>query len=195
MSDETEDFTIPRDALAEIFTIEPQLSDKEAAFVYWRAMAVPPLEAYKRAGYSGGGWRTVETRPIIREVLITLQEQLEPKFRITREKVIGLLMEGIELARRKEQPKAMIEGALALAGVAGVGAAQKIQVDQRTQVIPGVSQRPPPKALPQLGKGGLEELVGVRRILPTRRPALIEAEVVEESHTAEGPPDRAVAEG
>lgn len=163
-----EDETIPDDALEEIACIAPKLNIKERAYIYWRSLATPPIESMKRAGYKGKNWRMLETRPVIRTAMQDLQEQLAPEYRITRERVVGLIMEGIDIARRKDQSKNIIDGAVALANISGVGAAQKLQVQQHTTTV--TQQEQTPKALRHTPKEGLEKLVGVERVIPGKVP-------------------------
>ena len=156
---------IPDDCLEEIAEIDPKLTKQERKYVYWRSIANPPMVAYRKAGYKGGNWRTIETRPKIREALAALHEKLEPEYRVTLQKVIGMIMEGYDMAKLKGQPKVMVEAALAAANITGIMAAQKIQIDQRTQVaITNHSQDL--KALQHMPRQSLEEMVGVERTLP-----------------------------
>ena len=155
---------IPDDALEEILEINNTLSEQESRYIYWRSVAYPPLEAFKKAGYSGSNWRAVETRPKIREALADLHEKIEPEYRITQKKVIGLLMEAVEIARIKEQPKTMVEAAKELAAITGVGAATKIQIDQRTQI--GVINEGT-RMIQQLPPETLEKFLGITRTLPS----------------------------
>lgn len=171
-----DDVDIPDDALEEIGQLAPNLTQQERKFVYWRSMANPPLMAFKKAGYMGGQWRQVETRPKIREALADLNERLEPEYRITQQKVISILMEAVDLARLKEQPKILVEAATALANISGVAAATKFQIDSRSQVAVTSRRQEDVKALQHLPRKGLEDMVGVERTLPT---SYIEAEYVE----------------
>jgi hypothetical protein len=159
MSDE--ELEVPDDALHEIAELAPKLSAKERLYVYWRSMAQPPAEAAKRAGVSN--WRATESRPIVRQALQDLQEALSPSYRITRERVLGLIMEGIDVARRKDQAKIIIEGAVALANIAGVAAPIKQQIHQYTQVEQIQSSEQP--RLAHLPKEELERMVGIQRRL------------------------------
>lgn len=159
-----DDLDIPDDALAEIAQLSPTLNSQERKYVYWRSVANPPVVAFTKAGYAGGSWRVVETRPRVREALMDLNELLEPQYRVTQRSVVGILMEAVELARMKEQPKVLVEAAKELASVTGVGAATKIQVDQHTQF--SVGQKEETKALRHMPRRGLEDLVGVERALP-----------------------------
>lgn len=168
MTEETfssDDLDIPDDALAEIAGLSPSLSQQERKYVYWRSVANPPLTAYVKAGYTGASWRMVETKPRVREALMDLNEQLEPQYRITQRTVVGILMEAVDMARMKEQPKVLVEAAKELAAVTGVGAATKIQIDQNTQF--SLSRREETKALRHMPRSGLEELVGIQRALPS----------------------------
>lgn len=162
----------PDDAIAEIADVAPDLTEQERKYVYWRSIAVPPAAAHAKAGYSGTNWRAVETRPRIRTALQDLNERVSPQYRVTQQTVIGLLMEGIEIARMKDQAKTMIEGAVALANITGVAAATKYQVDQRT-LLEVNRPNEGPKALRHLPRNNLEALVGVQRTLPSH---VIEAE-------------------
>lgn len=167
------DMDIPDDSMQEIKDLNPKLSDQERRYIYWRSMANPPIVAYRKAGYSGSSWRAVETRPRIRETLALLHEKLEPEYRVSLQKIIGMVMSGYDMASLKGQPKVMVEAALALANITGIMAAQKVQVDQRTLVA--IEHRTNEvKALQHLPRTSLEEMVGVRRELP-----YLEAEYVE----------------
>lgn len=169
MTEETEispdDLDIPDDALAEIAGIAPSLSQQERKYVYWRSVANPPMMAFIKSGYAGTGWRLVETRPRVREALMDLNELLEPQYRVTQRTVVGILMEAVDMARMKEQPKVLVEAAKELAAVTGVGAATKIQIDQHTQF--SLAQKEETKALRHMPRSGLEELVGIQRALPS----------------------------
>jgi hypothetical protein len=165
---------IPDDALAEIARLSPNLNSQERKYIYWRSVANPPALAFSKAGYTGSSWRMVETRPKIREALIALNEELEPAYRVTQKTVVGILMEAVDMARMKEQPKVMVEAAKELAAVTGVGEAAKIQIDQRTEIQ--LSAREEVKALRHMPRWGLEDLVGVQRALP---PSFVEAEFEE----------------
>jgi hypothetical protein len=159
-----EEFEVPDDALQEIAELAPNLTRGERLYVYWRTMAQPPVEAAKRAKLSGG-WRKTETRPAVRKALQDLQEVLSPSYRVTRERVQGLIMEGIEIARRKDQAKIIIEGAVALANIAGVAAPQKMQIQSHTrheEVTPNARPR-----LEHLPRDELERMIGVNRRLTT----------------------------
>lgn len=165
---------IPDDALTEIAEIAPDLTEQERKFVYWRSMALAPIEAFRRSGYSGGSWRPVAARPRVREALIALNERLEPQYRVTQQTVIGILMEAVDMARMKGQAKVLVEAATALGNVSGVTAAQKIQIDQRTMLADARVER---KALAQLPRVRLEEMVGTQRVLPA--PEVVEGEFEE----------------
>lgn|SRR5574343_366295 len=165
---------IPDDALAEIARLSPSLSAQERKYIYWRSVANPPALAFSKAGYAGSNWRIVETRPKIREALIALNEELEPAYRVTQKTVVGILMEAVDMARMKEQPKVMVEAAKELAAVTGVGEAAKIQIDQRTEIQ--LSAREEARALRHMPRWGLEDMVGVQRALP---PSFVEAEFEE----------------
>lgn len=156
-----DDTVIPDDCLVEIAELGPDLTAQERKYVYWRSIGSSPGDAYKRAGYTGSNPRSIETRPKVRRTLQDLNERLEPEYRVTQQKVIGLIMEGIDIARRKDQAKTIIEGAVALAGVAGVAAATKIQVDSRTTGLIQHEHR----ALQHLPRTGLEQIVGIQRAL------------------------------
>lgn len=174
-----DDVEIPDECLVEIAEIAPDLTNQERKYVYWRSVANPPIVAHRKAGYAGTSWRQVETRPKIREALHALNERLEPEYRVTLQKVIGMVMEGFDMAKLKGQPKVMVEAATALANMTGLAAAQKVQIDQRTHVeIENRSQQM--KALQQIPRVSLEEMAGVHRELP-----YIEADFVEVRRDAE----------
>jgi hypothetical protein len=169
-----EDTTVPDDSMQEIADLNPQLNDKERRYIYWRSMANPPIVAYRKAGFSGSSWRQVETRPRVRETLVDLHEKLEPQYRVSLQKVVGMIMSGYEMAQLKGQPKVMVEAATALANITGLAAAQKVQIDQRTTGV--VQHQHEVRALQHLPRESLELLVGIQRQLP-----YIEAEFVDAS--------------
>jgi hypothetical protein len=162
----------PDDAIAEIAKVAPGLTSQERLYVYWRSIALPPGAAFQKAGYAGTGWRAVETRPKIRAALQDLNELLEPDYRITQKRVVGILMEAVDIARRRDQAKNLIEAAVALANVAGVMSATKLQVNGTHNHL--LSVRPELAALQLLPRVGLEELVGIRRTLPALMPPVEE---------------------
>ena len=164
-----EDLDIPDDALAEIATLAPELTEQERRFIYWRSIGEPPGMAFQKAGYAGTGWRMVESRPRVREALLELNEKLEPEYRVTQKTVVGILMEAVSMARIKDQPKTMVEAARELAAVTGVGAATRVEVKQ--DISHRVAAREELQALRHLPRGMLEEVVGIQRILP---PVMIE---------------------
>ena len=169
------DLDIPDDALAEIATTAPALTERERRYVYWRMVGTPPLDAFTRSGYSGSTWRTVETRPKIREAISAMHEKLEPEWRITQKTVVGLLMEAVDMSRRKDQAGNMIEAARALSDITGVGAAAKLQIQQNTNV--SIEHRQEMQVLNQLPKHQLENLLEIKRTLPQRE--VIDAEYAE----------------
>lgn len=159
-----EDTTVPDDSMQEIADLNPNLNDKERRYIYWRSMANPPIVAYRKAGFSGSAWRQVETRPKIRETLAELHEKLEPDYRVSLQKVVGMIVSGYNMAELKGQPKVMVEAAVALANITGLAAAQKVQIDQRTSGV--VQHQHEVRALQHLPRESLELLVGVNRQLP-----------------------------
>ena len=172
------DLDIPDDALQEIADVAPDVDLRERMYLYWRSLAVPPSESYRRAGYSGSGWRAIETRPRIRKALADLQEALEPVYKITRERVQAVILEGIEMARRKDQAKVMIEGAVALANIAGVSAPTKMQIQQETHMVQEIRHEQPAQlALSRLPREELERLLQVQRTLPA--PSVLEGDFTE----------------
>jgi hypothetical protein len=80
---------IPDDALLEIATLAPELTEQERKYLYWRSIGEPPGRAFEKAGYAGTNWRVVETRPRVREALMDLNERLEPNYRVTQKSIIG----------------------------------------------------------------------------------------------------------
>jgi len=176
-SDEAEnpDLEIPDDALAEIIGVAPSLNERERRYVYWRMVGTPPLEAFTKSGYSGSTWKAVETRPKIREAIMAMHEKLEPEWRITQKSVVGLLMEAVEMSRRKDQAGNMIEAARALSDITGVGAAAKLQIQQDMNV--SVEHRQEAQMLNQLPAHYLEQMLDIQRALPHSN--IVEAEYEE----------------
>lgn len=158
------DLSPPDDSLAEVARLAPDLTAQERIYVYYRSIALPPGAAFKKAGYAGTNHRALETRPKIRKALQVINEELEPDYHITQKKVIGLLMQSVEIAIRKDQSHNLTEAAIALANVSGMMSAVKIQVNGNHQH--SLTVNPQIAALQHLPRGGLEELVGLRRTLP-----------------------------
>jgi hypothetical protein len=178
IDEELEPPLVPDDALGEIKEVAPGLTGQELIYVYWRSLAVPPKEAYRRAGYEDKNWLVLDRRPAIRKAMENIQELLEPEYRVSLKRVQAIILEGIEMARRKDQPKVMIEGAVALAGVAGIAAPQKLQIQQHTVTENrGTQAQPAPLQLAQLPREQLEALLGRQRVLPP--PVKVAVEVVE----------------
>lgn len=170
---------IPDDAMTELVEVAPGLTDLERKYIYWRALGNPPKLAMTRAGYkSNGNASQLDSRPKIREALSALQEQLEPEFRVTRKRVMGMLGEAAEMARMKGQAANLIAAAVEMARIAGVDAPQRIQIDQRSMQV--TDQGSGLKSLKDMSKEELERRAGIRRRLG---PPPIEGEyaVVEES--------------
>jgi hypothetical protein len=178
MAEELNEFTPPDDALAEIKSIVPDISGSELIYVYWRSLATPPREACKRAGLNADNWKSFEARPTIRKAIEELNEALEPEYKVTRKRVTAIILEGIEIARRKDQAKTMIEGAVALAALGGLNAPQRLQIQQQTHHVSGSAERAREGlALSHLPRSELEAMLNKQRTLPS--PKVIEAEYVE----------------
>lgn len=180
---EADELAVPDDALVEIRDLAPDLSSQELLYVYWRSLAIPPAESYRRAGLEGKNWRTLERRPAIRKAMEDLQEQIEPDYKVTRKRVQAIILEGIEIARRRDQPKVMIEGALALADIGGLKAPQRLQIQQQQHITHESGSRPQPAqlALAQLSRSDLEMRLGKIRTLPVTR--VVKEDVVEAEFT------------
>lgn len=158
---------VPDDALAEIKDIAPTLSAQELLYVYWRSLAVPPAESHRRAGFDGKQWRTLERRPVIRKAMEDLQEQIEPEYKVTRKRVQAIILEGIEVARRRDNAKTMIEGAVALANIGGLMAPTRMQIQQQQHIMhEKEGEQPPQLLLSRLSKSELELKLGRQRVLP-----------------------------
>lgn len=157
----------PDDALFEIRQAAPDLTQQELIYAYWRSLAIPPAESFRRAGYESGNYRALESRPKIRQALVALQEAMEPEYKVTRARVQAIILEAIEVARRKDQAKTMIEGATALASIAGLNAPQKLRIEHSgTQaVVASVAQ--PAQQLRHLTRAELEAKINRPRLLPS----------------------------
>jgi hypothetical protein len=171
----------PDDALAEVKQCAPGLTQQELFYVYWRSLAIPPAESYRRAGFDTGTYRTLETRPKIREAMAALQEAIEPEYKVTRNRVQAIILEAIEVARRKDNPKTMIEGAVALANIAGLNQPTKLKIEHSTdptQVAAAASVHP--LSLRHLTRGELEAKVNKQRLLPhSAEPVDAQFEVIQ----------------
>lgn len=167
---------IPDDALAEIAEVAPSLTEQERRYVYWRIVGSPPLDAFKKAAYTGTNWRVVDSRPRVREAIADMHEKIEPEWRVTQKTVVGILFEAVDIARRKDQAGNLIEAATALANITGVAAASKMQIQQDTRI--SIEHKQEVQALKHMPRGELESIVGVNRMLPQAIDA--EYEVVSE---------------
>lgn len=172
--------TPPDDALQEIAEVAPTLTSQERLYVYWRAIGVPPGAAFSKAGYVGTNWRLVETRPKIRTALQDVNEKQTPEYRITQQKVIGMLMQAAEIAIRKDQSKNLTDAAVALAEITGVKAAAKIQIQSDNRHTHSIQQSET-KALQHVPRTSLEDFLQIRRTLPA--PRVIEAEFIVREET------------
>jgi phage terminase small subunit len=164
---------VPDDALTEIAEHCPELNDQQRRYVYWRILGTTPTIAFKNAGYTGSSWRTIETRPKIREAIAKMIEITEPEHRITQKSIVGILMEAIDVARQKGQAGNMIEGAKVLSDTLGITAAQKINIQQNSMI----EHKHEVKVIQQLEKEQLERLLDIQRVLAA--PTVIEGEYVE----------------
>lgn len=166
---------VPDEALTEIAEHCPELDDRQRRYVYWRIIGNTPTLAFKNAGYTGSSWRMVETRPKIREAIAKMIEVTEPEHRITQKSIVGILMEAIDVARQKGQAGNMIEGAKVLSDTLGITAAQKINIQQNSQIQ--VEHKHEMKVIQQLEKEQLERLLDINRVLAA--PSAIEGEFEE----------------
>lgn len=164
----------PDDAIQEIAEVAPSLTSQERIYVYWRAIGVPPGAAFKKAGYVGTNWRAVETRPKIRTALQDVNEKQTPEYRITQQKVIGMLLQAADIAIRKDQSKNLTDAAVALAEITGVKAAAKIQIQSSNHHTHSLQQQSDTKALQHIPRTSLEDFLQIRRTLPA--PQILEAE-------------------
>lgn len=164
------DTSVPDESLVEIAEHCPELNDQQRRYVYWRIVGMGPTIAYRNAGYTGTNWRSVETRPKIRESIAKMVEITEPEHRISEKTIINIVMEGLEIARAKSQAHNMIAGAKVLAEITGHIAAQKMEV--RTQSLVEVNHTHEMRVLQQLPRGQLERLLDIERTLP--HPSVIE---------------------
>lgn len=166
---------IPDDALAEIAHHCPELDDRQRRYVYWRIIGTNPTIAFRNAGYTGSSWRMIETRPKLREAIAKMIEISEPEHRVTQKSIVGILMEAIDVARQKGQAGNMIEGAKVLSDTLGITAAQKINIQQNSQVK--VEHKHEVRLIQQLEKEQLERLLDINRVLSA--PLLLEGEYTE----------------
>lgn len=171
---------IPDESLTEIAEHCPTLNDQERRYVYHRISGNNPVNSYKAAGYKGSSWKSVETRPKIREAIAKMVEVVEPEHRITQKTIIGILMEATEIARTKEQPHNLIAAARTLAEVTGHMAAQKVEMQQKIES--NVNHKHEVKALMQFDKGILEQFLNITRTLPSPEKVAIDAEFEEVKH-------------
>jgi hypothetical protein len=159
------DLAIPDDALQDLVPATPELNDAERMYAYWRTLAVPPREAGRRSGFNSPQQvHSLEHSVRMRQALARMQESLEVEYRVTRSRVQAIILEAIEMARRRDQAKVMIEGARALAEISGMNAPMRLQIDSRAGVEP--TNATAGVILASASQGHLESLVGVRRALP-----------------------------
>lgn len=169
----------PDDAMQEISEACPQLTSQEQIYTYWRIIGEPAVNAFKKAGYAGSSWKVVETRPKIREAIATMLEKTRPEHRVTRNTVVDILLEAVEISRKKDQAHNLIAAATALADVTGVAAAAKIEVQQNVNVQGRIEHTATAerRMLEQLPKTDLERLLELSRTLPSQE--VIDAEYEE----------------
>jgi hypothetical protein len=165
--EEEQDLEIPDDALTEILETCPTLSEQQSRYIYWRITGHNAVTAFRRAGYSGSNWRQVETRPAMREALGKMLEKVETEHRVTKNTIVGVILEGIEVARRKDQAHNLILGGRTLAEIYGVMAEQKINITQQSQI--DVNHTHEVKLMASLDRSQLERLLDLERVLPTTK--------------------------
>ena len=171
------DTSVPDESLTEIAEHCPELNDQQRRYVYWRVIGMGPTIAFRNAGYTGSNWRTIETRPKIREAIAKMVEVTEPEHRISEKTIINIVMEGVQVAREKGQAHNLIMGAKTLAEITGHIAAQKIEMNQQSKVE--VTHTHEMKLLGQLERSQLERLLDIERVLP--HPDAIEGEYTVET--------------
>lgn len=115
----------------------PRLNAQQRKFVEnYVDQAMPPNEAAREAGYTGGGRRLLEMPEVSRAVDLR-QQQYEAAARMTKETVMEGLAESIELAKMKGEPMTMIAGWREVARMCGYYEAtkQKVEVSVNGQVL------------------------------------------------------------
>jgi hypothetical protein len=167
---------IPDESLTEIAEHCPTLNDQERRYVYHRISGSNPVNAYRAAGYKGSSWKSVETRPKMREAIAKMVEIVEPEHRITQKTIIGILMEATEIARGRDQAHNMIAAARTLAEVTGNLAASKIEMQQK---IESKTTHTHQLKMPDISKELLERFLSLDRVLPNPAKAVIEGEYEE----------------
>ena len=168
VEDDEYDTSIPDESLVEIAKHCPELNEQQRRYVYWRIVGTNPTIAFRNAGYSGSSWKTVESRPKVREAVAKMIEVIEPEIRVTQKTILNITMDAINIAREKSQAIAMVTGAKLLAEVTGNLAAQKIDMRQQSQIDVNHthSLSNETKMLQQLPRGQLERLLELDRVLP-----------------------------
>lgn len=146
-----------------------KLTDKQAAYAYWRGMGLTPRQSMKRAGYADFKWREVELNKTVRACVEEFARQARLKYDIERDDVVAGIREAINIARDQSDPNSMIKGWTEIARITGVEAPERKQVDVN------VSGKVEHHQLSQASDKQLLELLGKNRAMPE----LIEGEFEE----------------
>jgi phage terminase small subunit len=156
---------IPDESLQEITEHCPQLTEQEKRYVYFRITGSNAVQSFSKAGYKGSTWKTVELRPKIREAIATMVEVTSPDHRVSQKTVVGILMEAVEVARRKDQAHNLITAARNLSDILGHTASQKIEMNQR---IDSKVEHEHTLSLKHFDKTMLERFLELDRLLPSK---------------------------
>lgn len=140
--------------------------DETRLYVYWRSLGMPPRKACSDAGIPVGRWRVMENRPDVQEAILTLFDEGLVSRKVTKASVEAILFEAIEVARRKDMPKVMIEGARALADINQLTSQQlKISVTHPSNQAPRRHYPGPATDYAKFTPRQLEKLVDGPRVL------------------------------
>lgn len=102
----------------------------KAKFVEGVMMGMSERDAHKRAGYkpSESGLTKLKKNPWIQEQLQNMVEHVVQRGRVTRNKVEGIVLEAVDIARMKAEPGDMIRGASELNKMHGYYAPEKKEI-------------------------------------------------------------------
>lgn len=158
----------PDDALAMIYALSPMLSLPERKYVFWRSMALPHPVCAERAGLDPK--KSLRYRKDISYALRDFRDEMNADYDVTMKTILGILMEGVEIARNKQQAKTLIEAAKTIADITGLTAPVKIQQQQHVTRAPVQAPAgPTPLSLRHVPRTELEEQIGKDRVLPPKR--------------------------
>lgn len=103
-----------------------ELSKQQAIYVAARERGIPREKSAIMAGYPEGqqAGAQVESYPTVQAELEKARQDLAKKTGVTREEIVEILQDAVQLARTMADPQAMIRGASELAKLLGLNAVE-----------------------------------------------------------------------